>query len=170
MKTTQTAEDTYINTRSLIEFNLELKKSTCIVPENMVLVLPVRFQNKTTGNSINTERFLPVNNFFGHFIKSVNIYKEHDLIRIVPPLPSGSVGWYMSTILQHMTEEQLKVLERNILYIKTPVVGTNIENRINRLGDTDNYDHFQHRRWIPRRWILSYLCKGCKHWQSYMEK
>ena len=41
---------------------------------------------------------------------------------------------------------QLKVLERNILYIKTPVVGTNIENRINRLGDTDNYDHFQHRR------------------------
>ena len=92
MKTTQTAEDTYSNTRSLIEFNLELKKSTCIVPENMVLVLPVRFQNKTTGNSINTERFLPVNNFFGHFIKSVNIYKEHDLIRIVPPLPSGSVG------------------------------------------------------------------------------
>ena len=52
----------------------------------------------------------------------------------------------MSIILQHMTEEQLKVLERNILYIKTPVVGTNIENRINRLGDTDNYDHFQHRR------------------------
>ena len=52
----------------------------------------------------------------------------------------------MSTILQHMTEEQLKVLERNILYIKTPVVGTNIENRINRLGDTVNYDHFQHRR------------------------
>ena len=52
----------------------------------------------------------------------------------------------MSTILQHMTEEQLKVLERNILYIKTPVVGTNIENRINRLGDTDNYDHFQRRR------------------------
>ena len=37
-----------------------------------------------------------------------------------------------------MTEEQLKVLER-------AVVGTNIENRINRLEDTANYYHFQHR-------------------------
>lgn len=51
----------------------------------------------------------------------------------------------MRTTLQHMTEEQLKVPERDILYVKTPVVGINIENRINRLGDTANYDHFQHR-------------------------
>ena len=111
----------------------------------MILVLPVRFENKTTGNFINTERFLPVNNVFGHFIESVNIYKKDDLTRIAPPLPSGSVGRYMTTILQHMADEQLKVLERDILYAKTPVVGTNIENRINRLGDTANYDHFQDR-------------------------
>ena len=75
----------------------------------------------------------------------LNIYKKDDLTRIAPPLPSGSVGRYMSTTLQHMTEEQLKVIERNIMYVKTPVLGTNTENRINRLGDTANYDHFQHR-------------------------
>ena len=36
-------------------------------------LLPVRFHNKTTGNFINIERFLSVNNFFGHFTESVNI-------------------------------------------------------------------------------------------------
>ena len=87
---------------------------------------------------------MPVNNFFGHFIESVNIYKKDDLTRIAPPLPSGSVGQYVKTAVQHITEEQLKVLERDILYVKTPAVGTNIENKINRLGDTDNYDHFPH--------------------------
>lgn len=92
MKTIQPAESTYINTRSLLEFNLELQKGTYTVPENMILVLPVRFQNKTMGNFINIERFLPANNFFCHFIESVNIYKEDDLTRIAPPLPSGSVG------------------------------------------------------------------------------
>ena len=51
----------------------------------------------------------------------------------------------MITILQHMTEEQSKAPERGFLYVKTPVVGINIENTINRLGDTANYDHFQHR-------------------------
>ena len=49
----QPAKSTYSTTRSLLEFNLELRKGTYTVPENMVLVLPVRFQNKTTGNFIN---------------------------------------------------------------------------------------------------------------------
>ena len=49
----QPAKSKHRNTRSLLEFNLELRKDTYTVPENMVLVLPVRFQNKTTGNFIN---------------------------------------------------------------------------------------------------------------------
>ena len=73
MKTIQPTESTYGNIRSLLEFNLELQKDTYTVPENMLLVLPVRFHNKTTGNFINIERFLHVNNFFGHFTESVII-------------------------------------------------------------------------------------------------
>ena len=92
-------KSTYSNTGSLLEFNLEPQKGTYTVPENMVLMLPVQFQNITTENFINIERFLPVNDFFGHFIESVSIYKKDDLTRIAPPLPSGSVGRYMSTIL-----------------------------------------------------------------------
>ena len=65
VKTIQPAESTYSNTRSLLELNLELQKGIYTVPENMVLVLPVRFQNKTTGNFINIERFLTVNIFLG---------------------------------------------------------------------------------------------------------
>ena len=99
VKIIQPAEITYNNTGSLLDFNLELQKGTYTVPKNMVLMLPVQFQNKTTENFINIEKFLPVNNFFGHFIESVSIYKKDDLTRIAPPLPSGSVGPYMSTIL-----------------------------------------------------------------------
>ena len=51
VKTMQPAENTYANTRSLLEFNIITQKGT--VPENMVLVLPILFQNKRTGNFIN---------------------------------------------------------------------------------------------------------------------
>ena len=118
MKAITPIESTYSNTRSLLEFNLQLQKGTYTVPENMVLVLSVRFQNETTGgNFINIEKFLTVNNFFGHFIESVNIYKKDDLTRIVPSISSGSLGRYMSTILQYMTEEQFEVLERDTLSV-----------------------------------------------------
>ena len=99
VKIIQLAEITYNITGSLLDFNLELQKGTYTVPKNMVLMLPVQFQNKTTENFINIEKFLPVNNFFGHFIESVSIYKKDDLTRMALPLPSGSVGPYMSTIL-----------------------------------------------------------------------
>ena len=65
VKTIQPAKSTYSNTRSFLELNLELQKGIYTVPENMVLVLPVQFQNKTTGNFINIERFLTVNIFLG---------------------------------------------------------------------------------------------------------
>ena len=51
----------------------------------------------------------------------------------------------MSAILQHMTDGQLGVLARDTLYVKTPVVGTSIENTINRSENTANYPYFQHR-------------------------
>ena len=55
-----------------------------------------------------------------------------------------------------MIEEQSKVLERDILYVKTPVAGTNIDNRINRLGDTANYITFN---MLKKCWQEGELCR-----------
>ena len=74
VRTAVPVESTYTNTRSLLEFNIELHTGTYTVPANMGLTLPIRFQNKTTENFIKITQYLPVNNFFGCFI-ALNLFQ-----------------------------------------------------------------------------------------------
>lgn len=76
----------------------------------MKLTLPIRFKKKKNGNLINLEDFMPLNNFFGYLIESISVLKKHDQANLTPALPSG----YMNSILEHVGEEQLSVVQRDI--------------------------------------------------------
>ena len=98
------------------------------------LVLPVRFRDEG-GNRINLGEWIPVNNFWGRFLEGLKIERKQDLKSIVLPRPSGSLASHARSIMQHMTDEQLKVIEREMLFVKEPVVGENIHYRLDRQGD-----------------------------------
>lgn len=53
---------------------------------------------------------MPLNNFFGYLIESISVLKRHDQANLTPALPSG----YMNSILEHVGEEQLSVVQRDI--------------------------------------------------------
>ena len=77
----------------------------------MKLTLPIRFKKKKkNGTLINLEDFMPLNNFFGYLIESISVLKKHDQANLTPALPSG----YMNSILEHVGEEQLSVVQRDI--------------------------------------------------------
>ena len=61
------------------------------------------------------------------------------------PRPSGSAASYLCSIMQHMTSKQLEVIERDLLFVKDPVVSTDIYYRF-RQDVFAQYNHFERRR------------------------
>ena len=116
------------------------------MPRDFELVLPVRFRDED-GNRINLGEWIPANNFWGRFLEGLKIERKQDLKSIVLPRPSGSLASHARSIMQHMTDEQLKVIEREMLFVKEPVVGENIHYRLDRQGDHFlAFNHLNKRR------------------------
>ena len=130
----QVAESTYLSTKTILEFNIEVPRGNYVRLADFELVIPVRFRDED-GNRINLGEWIPVNNFWGRFLEGLKIERKQDLKSIVIPRPPRSLASHARSIMQHMANEQLKVIEREMLFIKEPVVGENIHYRLDRQGD-----------------------------------
>ena len=142
----QVAESTYLSTKTILEFNIEVPSGHYIRPTDFELVSPVRFRDED-GNKIYLGEWISANNFWGKFLDGLKIERKQDLKSIVLPRSSGSLASHARSIMQHMTDEQLKVTEREMLFVKEPVVGENIHYRLDRKGDHFlPFDHLNKRR------------------------
>ena len=106
-------------------------------------MFPVKFVDRN-GNKIHIGNWVPVNNFFGHQMKSMAVLRKNYQEKMLPNLPLDSVARYSPSILQHMSREQLEFLERVVLFVKTPVSGKNIHYRIN--ADNPRFFYYFHFR------------------------
>ena len=142
----QITESTYLSTKTILEFNIEVLRGHYVRPADFELVLLVRFRDED-GNRVNLGEWIPANNFWGRFLEALKIERKQDLKSIVLPRPTGSFASQIRSIMQHMTDKQLKVIEREMLFVKEPVVGENIHYRIDRQGDHFlAFDHLNKRR------------------------
>ena len=105
----------------------------------------MRFEDEN-GGRLNLSRWLPANNFFGRLIESISVFRKDDQHPIVHSRPSGSVASYSRGIMQHMTSKQLEMIERDLLFVKDPVVGTYICYRFGQEDVFAQYNHFERRR------------------------
>ena len=129
----------------VLEFNLVIPNGNYTVPSDFELILPVRFEDEN-GGSLNLSRWLHANNFFGRLIEFISVFRKDDQHRIAHPRPPGSVASYSRNIMQHMTTKQLEVIERDLLFVKDPVVGTDIYYRFGQEDVFAQYNHFERRR------------------------
>ena len=142
----QVVESTYLSTKTIVEFNIEVPRGHYVRPADFELDLPVHFRDED-GNRINLGEWIPENNFWGRFLEGLKIERKQDLKSIVLPRPSGSLASHACSIMQHMTDKELKVIEREMLFGKEPVVGENIHYRLDRQGDHFlAFDHVNKRR------------------------
>ena len=118
----QAVTSSYLTGGTVLEFNITVLDTKYIRPGDMELVLPIRFRQEQNDERINLSRFIPVNNFFGHFLETVTVSREEDLETFVHPLPSGSVASYMRKILKDMSKKQLKYLEIDLLFDASEIV------------------------------------------------
>ena len=135
-----------LSTKTILEFNIEVPRGHYVRPADFELVLPVHFRDKD-GNRINLGEWIPANNFCGRFLEGLKIERKQDLKSIVLPRPSGSLASHTRSKMQHMTDEQLKVIEREMLFVKEPVVGENINYILDSQGDPFlAFNHLNKRR------------------------
>ena len=107
----------------MLEFNITVPDSKYIRPGDMELVLPIRFRQEHNNERINLSQFIPANNFFGHFLKTITVSRKEGLKTFVHLLPSGAIASYMRNILKDMSKEQLKFLEKDLLFNASEIVG-----------------------------------------------
>ena len=88
------ATSSYLTGGTVLEFNITVQDTKYIRSEDMELVLPIRFRQKQNDERISLSQFIPVNNFFGHFLETVTVSQKEDLENFVHPLPSGFMASY----------------------------------------------------------------------------
>ena len=116
-----------------------------VKPSDFELVLPVRFKDED-NDRINLGQWIPVNNFWGQFLEAMTIVRKQDLKAIVQPRHLGSLAYHAQSIMQHMTDKQLQVIERDMLFVKEPGTDPNLHYRINQPNAFGNYEHIVGRR------------------------
>ena len=129
----------------LLEFNITVPLGQFVWPADWVLLLPARFRTEDNV-PIDLERYIPVNNFFGHCLETLTILLKDNMKPIVRPRPSGSITTYMRSIMEDMTPDQLAVIENDVLFDRSKVTGENLHYSLHDGDQPATYYHLLLRR------------------------
>ena len=91
---TQTAEATYLTGGTLLEFDVIVSTGQYVRPAN-----EIKFYREG-----------------GHYLETITISRKDDLKTIVHPRLSGSIAVYMRSLMEDMSADQLKIIERDVLF------------------------------------------------------
>ena len=67
------------------------------------------------------DELITVNNFFGHWIKDIDIRWYPDNVRILPTNNTVDVYQYSAQQLKYLPKDALKTVEKTFLYQKSPL-------------------------------------------------
>ena len=115
------ASSTYTDMEQL-EFVIELTADKFLNFSTIELCLPLTFRKRTNKAQALDGNMIPVNNFFTHWVKDVNIKRYGDDIAILPINKTLDIYRYSDTILKHLPDDVLATFLEDLLYSKKPVI------------------------------------------------
>ena len=115
------ASSTYTDMEQL-EFVIELPADTFLNFSTIQLCLPLTFRKRTNKAQALDDDMIPVNNFFTHWIKDVNIKRYGDDIAILPINKTLDIYRYSDAMLKHLPDDVLATFQEDLLYSKKPVI------------------------------------------------
>ena len=71
----------------------------------------------------------PVNNFFAHWIREIDITKHGTNKTVIPTTTPREIYRYSNSMLKHLPKNALKMIEKDFLYSKKPVIIPGNEDR-----------------------------------------
>ena len=94
----------------------------------MPCITNTNLKNNNPATNINAT-LVTVNNFFGHWLKEIDVKRYPDDVRILPTNNTVSISDYSGKILKHMPAKALDTIKKTLLYDKTKVVLTGNRDR-----------------------------------------
>ena len=111
------ADDTYRNLK-IATFNIQLIANQYMNFHNVLLVFPLKIKKKTDEANNIDDNEIPVNNFFTHWIKEIDIKRYGDNHPILPLTNTVKIYKYSDAKLKHVSDDALTVLQYDLLYSK----------------------------------------------------
>ena len=111
------ADESYKN-KKVSEFNIQLTANHYTKFQNVHLCFPIKIQSAADNNSDIMAGVIPVNIFFAHWIKEIDIKRYGDDIPVLPLTNTVDVYSYSDELLKHMPKDALKKTENDLLYSK----------------------------------------------------
>ena len=105
-----------------LEFVIELTADKFLNFSTIELCLPMTFRKKSSKAQPIDGNMIPVNNFFTHWVKDVNIKRYGDDIVILPINKTLDIYRYSDAMLKHLPDDVLATFQEELLYSKKPVI------------------------------------------------
>ena len=115
-----------------LDFQIQLKDNYYINHNSIHICFPAKiFKKSNIAVDIDLGIF-PVNNFFVHFVKEISIAKYGSDKELILTFSTYETYQYAESMLKHLPEKALKIIEKTHLYSKKPVYYTDasIDQRI----------------------------------------
>ena len=122
------ADETYSSLK-IAEFNIQLSNNEYMNFHDVHIVFPLKIKKKSNVANDIDATLIPVNNFFAHWIKEIDIVKLGDDQPILPTINTVEIYKYSDQILKHLPVNSLKLIEKTLLYSRKKVRLPNGEDR-----------------------------------------
>ena len=128
MTTEQPADTTYSD-KEILDFELILDNNYYTNLKSLHLCFPIRFKKLSKiAHNLDADIY-PVNNFFAHWIREIDITKYGTNKSLIPTTTPKEIYRYSDSMLKHLPKNALKMIEKDLLYSKKPVIIPDNEDR-----------------------------------------
>ena len=124
----QPADTTYSEKKTL-DFELILGNNHYTNLKSLHICFSIRFRKLTNSAQNLDANIYPVNNFFAHWIREIDIMKYGTDESLIPTTTPKEIYRYSNSMLKHLPKNTLKVIEKDLLYSKKPVIIPGNEDR-----------------------------------------
>ena len=105
----------------ILELIFELTANTYSNYSSMELVLPIQFTKSTNKTAKMSADLITVNNFFGHWIKDIDIRRYPDDTRILPTNTNVDVYQYSASQVKYLPKNAISVVGKTFIYSKKTI-------------------------------------------------
>ena len=112
------------------DFQLLLNKNQHTNLNSLHICFPIRFRKAANATAAIDATMAPVNNFFAHWVKELDITKYGTNKQSIPTSASQEIYQYSDTMLKHLPAKYLKKLRKHFLFREKEVIYTaNVDRR-----------------------------------------
>ena len=134
----QTADTTYSDKETL-DFELILDNNYYTNLKSPHLCFPIKFRKLSHAAHNLDADIYPVNNFFAHWIREIDITKYGTNKSLIPTTTPKEIYRYSNSTLKHLPKMAPKMIEKDLLYSKKPVIIPGNEDRRSHNNDNEAF-------------------------------